>query len=86
MLQYLIITLCGGGTTSAINDQQWEHQKKLYQFREGIYLTPRAPTNDWDLWHQSEIDVLFAALIEASVAIEDVNPDKIYIMGYSAGV
>ena len=75
----------GGGAASAINDQQWENQKKLYQLREGIYLTPRAPTNDWDLWHQSEIDVLFAALIEASIAIEDVNPDKIYIMGYSAG-
>lgn len=75
----------GGGTTSAINDQQWNNQINLYQPKEGIYVAPRAPTDTWNLWHQAHIDVLFDQLIRAAVFIEGVNPNKIYLTGYSAG-
>jgi hypothetical protein len=68
-----------------VNDQQWENQKKLYTPEEGIYLAPRAPTNTWNLWHEAHIDRLFGRLIEDLIAIEDVNPNAVYIMGYSAG-
>lgn len=75
----------GGGAPKRVNDQQWENQKKLYQPEEGVYLVPRAPTNTWNLWHQAHIDPMFDRLIENMIVFENVNPDRVYIMGYSAG-
>ncbi len=75
----------GGGAPTKVNDQQWENQKKLYRLEEGVYVVPRAPTDTWDLWHQSHIDRFFDRLIENMLVLEDVNPNRIYIMGYSAG-
>ena len=75
----------GGGAPPQVNDQQWENQKRLYTLSEGVYLVPRAPTNTWNLWHQGHIDGMFSRLIENMIALEDVNPDKVYLMGYSAG-
>ena len=82
----LYISMHGGGNTRpAVNDQQWQNQIRLYTPAEGVYVAPRAPTNTWNLWHESHIDTLFARLILAAVIFEGVNPDKVYIMGYSAG-
>jgi hypothetical protein len=75
----------GGGAPAAVNDQQYENQKRLYEPDEGIYLVPRAATNTWDLWHQSHIDLFFERLIRDMILFENVNPDRVYIMGYSAG-
>ncbi len=82
----LYISMHGGGNTAPrVNDQQWENQKRLYRPAEGVYLAPRAPTNTWNLWHEPHIDRLFDRLIADLVVLEDVNPDRIYLMGYSAG-
>lgn len=82
----LWISLHGGGNTPArVNDRQWEKQSRLYTPGEGVYLAPRAPTNTWDLWHQRHIDGMLARLIENLIAFEDVNPDRVYLLGYSAG-
>ena len=75
----------GGGAPAAVNDQQYENQKRLYQPAEGIYLVPRAATNTWDLWHQAHIDQFFDRLITDMIVLENVNPNQVYIMGYSAG-
>ena len=75
----------GGGAPAAVNDQQWQNQIRLYQPAEGIYVAPRAPTNNWNLWHEGHIDGLFDRLIEDCVLLAGVNPDKVYLMGYSAG-
>jgi poly(3-hydroxybutyrate) depolymerase len=75
----------GGGAPKKVNDSQWENQKKLYSVDEGIYLAPRAPTNTWNLWHEPHIDRLFGRLIEDLIILEGVNPDRVYILGYSAG-
>ena len=75
----------GGGAPKQVNDQQWENQKKLYTVDEGIYLAPRAPTNTWNLWHEAHIDRMFARLIEDLIVFEDVNPNRVYVLGYSAG-
>ncbi|MBB76271.1 MAG: alpha/beta hydrolase [Planctomycetaceae bacterium] len=75
----------GGGTTQAVNDQQWENQKRLYRPQEGVYLAPRAPTNTWNLWHQGHIDPLFDRLITNLIVFEQVDPNRVYLMGYSAG-
>jgi predicted esterase len=75
----------GGGAPAAVNDQQYENQKRLYKPEEGIYLVPRAPTNTWNLWHEGHIDQFFDRLIANMVAFENVDPNRIYFMGYSAG-
>lgn len=82
----LWISMHGGGNApAAVNDQQWQNQIKLYEPAEGIYVAPRAPTDTWNLWHEAHIDPLFQRLIEDYVALKGVNPDKVYLMGYSAG-
>ena len=75
----------GGGAPKAVNDQQYENQKQLYQPEEGVYLVPRAPTNTWNLWHEGHIDIFFDQLITDMIVFENVNPDRVYFMGYSAG-
>lgn len=75
----------GGGAPKRVNDQQWQNQKRLYELEEGIYIAPRAPTDTWNLWHQDHIDRLFGRLIENMIAFEGIDPDRVYITGYSAG-
>jgi hypothetical protein len=82
----LFISLHGGGNTPArVNDSQWNNQKRLYRPAEGVYVAPRAPTNTWNLWHQGHIDGLFDRLIENFIVLHDVNPNRVSLMGYSAG-
>ncbi len=82
----LWISMHGGGEAPAhINHQQWQNQIQLYEPAEGIYIAPRAPTDKWNMWHQEHIDPMFARLIENMVALRGVDPNKIYLMGYSAG-
>lgn len=75
----------GGGAPPAVNDRQWQNQIRLYEPEEGHYVAPRAPTDTWNLWHQGHIDPLFQQLIEDFVIFGNVNPNKVYLMGYSAG-
>lgn len=78
----------GGGAPPRVNESQWVNQVKLadgYRPDEGIYLAPRAPTDTWNLWHQAHIDAFFDRIIENLVGLGEVDPDRAYLMGYSAG-
>jgi len=75
----------GGGAPAHVNDAQWKNQQRLYTIDEGIYVAPRAPTNTWNLWHEGHIDPLFDKLITNMILAEDVNPDRVYLTGFSAG-
>ena len=82
----LWISMHGGGEVPAhVNEQQWRNQIRLYAPEEGIYVAPRAPTDKWNMWHQEHIDPMFSRLIENMTALRGVNPNKVYLMGYSAG-
>lgn len=75
----------GGGAPARVNEQQWRNQIGLYEPDEGVYLAPRAPTDTWNLWHQPHIDKFFERIIQNAVVFEGVDPNRVYIMGYSAG-
>lgn len=75
----------GGGAPAEVNDQQWRNQIGLYEPNEGVYIAPRAPTDTWNLWHQGHIDTLFDRLIETFIATRGIDPDRVYLLGYSAG-
>ena len=82
----LYLSLHGGGNAPAgLNDRQWQNQIRLYQPKDSLYIAPRAPTNNWDLWHEAHIDALFDRLLEDAFVLGEVNPNRVYIMGYSAG-
>ena len=91
----LWISLHGGGEDQAAggknNDGQWDNQRVMYlnaspaQPQEGVYVAPRAYKDTYDLWYFRGNDGLFRQIIETMVLKYDVNPDKVYLMGYSAG-
>ena len=82
----LYISLHGGGNAPAeLNNQQWENQKRLYRPKNAVYVAPRAPYDDWDMWFKPLLDSFYKQIIEMCVAYKGVNPDKVYLMGYSAG-
>ena len=75
----------GGGVPDSINEKQWVRHKTLYSFKEGVVIIPRSPTNTWNMWHQDHIDAFFSRLIQNMIILHDVDPNKVYLMGYSAG-
>lgn len=86
----LFISLHGGGSVPAeFNDGQYKNQKHLYDSVmatiEGVYLAPRAAVNEWNMWHQAHVDPFLTDLIRLAILKEGVNPDKVYLLGYSAG-
>ena len=75
----------GGGEPKSENDRLWIRHKTLYELENGILFTPRSPTNTWNMWHQSHVDTFFNRIIKNMIAFHDVDPNKIYLMGRSAG-
>jgi poly(3-hydroxybutyrate) depolymerase len=82
----LYISMHGGGNTPAeVNNRQWENQIRLYTPKEGVYLAPRSAVNEWNMWFLPHVDSLFDKIIQTAVVELNVNPNKVYLMGYSAG-
>lgn len=83
----LWITLHGGGEgTEEENDRNWHGYFGRYEFPPGsINVAPRAPANTWDMWHVPWVDDLFDRLIADFVLRRGVDPNRVYLIGYSAG-
>lgn len=82
----LYISMHGGGNaTQELNDRQWANQIDLYQPDEGIYMAPRSPDNSWNMWHKPHVDTLFGLFIQLADVFEDINTNRVYLTGYSAG-
>ena len=75
----------GGEVPDSINENEWIRNQTLHRVKDGIILIPRSPTNTWDMWHQAHIDSFLNRLIQNMIAFHDVNPNRIYLMGRSAG-
>ena len=75
----------GGEVPDSINEKEWIRNQTLHKVKDGIILIPRSPTNTWNMWHQAHIDSFLNRLIQNMIAFHDVNPNRIYLMGRSAG-
>ena len=76
----------GGGAEPEVNDEQWINQYRLYETKDDdVYLCPRAAFNTWDLHFRTEADPFYREIIHMAVTCMDVDPNKVYLLGYSAG-
>lgn len=77
----------GGGTFPSVNDGQWEHMQKYYRdsVSVGVYVAPRGITNTWNLHFVDRSYELYDKLITYMILCCDVDPNRVYLLGYSAG-
>ena len=79
----------GGGALQELNDQQWRHMQIYYrdQPQAGgyLYLAIRAPNNSWNGFYDWYNLPLTENLIRQFTLAASVNPNKVFLMGYSHG-
>lgn len=85
----LYIALHGGGQsdTKDINDSQWKHMYVYYRdsVKSGIYINPRGVRDTWDTHGNPESYPLYDRLIRNMIAFKGADPNRVYILGFSAG-
>jgi len=77
----------GGGAPPELNDGQWEQMKMYYRdsVKNGIYVAVRGISDTWNLHFMPNSYVMYDRLIENMIVFENVDPNRVYVMGYSAG-
>ncbi|MCL2407554.1 MAG: hypothetical protein FWC95_06455 [Defluviitaleaceae bacterium] len=77
----------GGGVPAATNDSQWVAMQTYYQFSVpyGIYVAVRGVRDTWNTHFNDESFPLYDRLIENMILFRNVDPNRVYLMGYSAG-
>jgi pimeloyl-ACP methyl ester carboxylesterase len=86
----LFIAMHGGGNApKELNDSQWGKMQIYYKDHPEaggyIYVAPRAPNDTWNGFYDDYVYPLIANLVHQFLLFGDVNPDKVFIMGYSHG-
>lgn len=85
----LYIALHGGGAgdTPDVNNSQWQEMQRYYldSVDKGIYLAVRGVRDTWDTHFNQESYPLYDRLIENGIALLGADPNRVYLMGYSAG-
>ena len=85
----LYIAMHGGGSsdTPDVNDSQWEEMKDYYSdaLECGVYVAVRGVRDTWDTHFNPESYPLYDRLIRNMILTEDVDPNRVYLEGFSAG-
>ena len=82
----LFIALHGGGATP-VNESQYRMMMIYYQrsVQNGIYVAVRAVRDTWDCHFNPESYPIYDRLIENMIIFRNVDPNRVYLMGFSAG-
>jgi predicted esterase len=79
----------GGGVAKQVNDSQWKVMQVYYKDQPSVtgykYLALRAPNDTWNGFYDNYVPPLVANLIRQFLLFGDVDPDKVYLIGYSHG-
>ncbi len=91
----LYIAMHGGGSgeTAEFNDEQWEEMQSYYTgeydesgiLDEGIYIAVRGVRDTWDTHFNPESYPIYDRLIEDCILVYDIDPNRVYLEGFSAG-
>jgi hypothetical protein len=86
----LFIAMHGGGNTpKEVNDSQWKIMQHYYKDHPELggylYLALRAPNDTWNGFYDDYVYPLVDNLVREFFLFGDVNPNKVFIMGYSHG-
>ena len=84
---YIALHGGGGSPTPDMNDRQWEHMGIYYKdsVKCGIYINPRGVRDTWDTHANPESYPLYDRLIENLIVFCNADPNRIYLLGFSAG-
>jgi pimeloyl-ACP methyl ester carboxylesterase len=79
----------GGGAPKEVNDSQWKVMQRYYRDHPEAggyrYLAVRAPNDTWNGFYADYVYPLVANLIRQFLLFDDVDPNKVFLMGYSHG-
>ncbi|MSR65760.1 MAG: hypothetical protein EXS24_00085 [Pedosphaera sp.] len=79
----------GGGAPQELNDSQWKRMGTYYRDHPEMggytYVALRAPDNTWNGFYTGYAYPLMANLVRQFLLFGDVDPNKVFIMGYSHG-
>ncbi len=79
----------GGGAPQRLNDSQWKQMQNYYKDQPDVtgykYLALRAPNNTWNGFYDDYVYPLIENLILQCVVFADVDPNKVFLLGYSHG-
>ncbi len=79
----------GGGTAKEVNDQQWQVMQRYYRDHPEaggyLYVALRAPNDTWNGFYDVYVYPLIGNLVHEFLLFGDVDPNKVFIMGYSHG-
>ena len=84
---YIALHGGGGAPFPDINNQQWAHMAIYYKdsVKNGIYVNPRGVRDTWDTHANMESYPLYDRLIENLIVFYGADPNRIYLLGFSAG-
>jgi transglutaminase-like putative cysteine protease len=79
----------GGGAPKEVNDSQWKHMQSYYRDHPEaggyLYVALRAPNDTWNGFYDTYVYPLIANLTRQFRLFADVDPNKIFLIGYSHG-
>ena len=79
----------GGGAPQEVNDSQWKVMQHYYRDHPEsggyLYVALRAPNNQWNGFYTGYVYPLIANLVRQFLLFGDVDPNKVFLMGYSHG-
>ena len=77
----------GGGGPEEENNQQWAAMQEYYtdEIRDGIYVATRGMEDVWNTHFLEDSYRMYDRLIEDMILFHHADPNRVYLMGYSAG-